>query len=409
MLGWELPPLYAGGIGMVCYEMIKELSNKDIPVTYIMPMGPEGGMNSEYARVIIAENHKLGKKIKSQLISIPTLITAYQSPEEYEKAYSESQLNNSNKKKELYGKNLFNEVDLFAKRVYSIADEFEFDVIHAHDWMTFPAAIGMADKTGKPLVIHVHNTIYDRYLGNASQHEKDIELNGLKRADLIISISEYIKKTLVEKYGINPNKIKVVYNAKNTYMKSEVNKKYMINFKDKKIVLFAGRVTIQKGPEYFIYAAKKVLEYYKNVIFIMAGSGDMLNRMIRLAAELGISKNMLFTGRYNMEQAPALYKSADCFVMPSVSEPFGIVPLEAMSNMAPCIISKQSGCSEVLGHVLKVDFWDINEMANKIISILKYPVLHKQLKEKGKLEVENLTWDKSIDKMINIYDELINK
>lgn len=414
MLGWELPPLYGGGIGMVCYEMIKELSAKGIPVTYLMPMGPDNNFSSPYADVIIAENHFLGKNIKPNIVSIPTLFSAYQSPEEYEKTYEEFLLKGKNKgdrtsRSDLYGKNLFIEVDMFAKRAFNMANQLDFDVIHAHDWMTFPAAIGIADKTGKPLIIHVHNTIYDRYLGNSSKHEKDIEYNGLVRADKIIAISHYVKKMIVDKYGIDPNKINVVHNAKNTYMKNKVRKEYLINIKDKKIVLFTGRITIQKGPEYFVYAAKKVLEKRKDVIFVMAGDGDMLNQMINLAAQLGISKNFIYSGWYNMEQAPALYSSADCFVMPSVSEPFGIVPLEAMANKAPCIISKQSGCAEVLGHVLKVDFWNTDEMANKIISVLSYSSLKHQLSIYGKDEVENLTWNESVDKLLQVYQEEIDK
>lgn len=413
MLGWELPPLYAGGIGMVCYEIIKELSNKGVPITYVMPMGPEEGINSDYAKVVIAENHLFNKKINSKLISVPTLFTAYQSPEEYEKIYEEYLLNGKKKSRhsrsELYGKNLFIEVDLFAKRMYELIDMYDFDVIYAHDWMTIPAAIGIADKTGKPLIIHIHNTIYDRYLGNASKHERDIEYSGLKRTDIVIAISKKIKNTIIEKYGINPNKIRVIHNAKNTYMKNDVKNKYLIKIKDKKIVLFTGRITIQKGPEYFVYAAKKVLEERKDVMFIMAGSGDMLTQMINLVAHLGISKHFIFSGWYNMEQAPSIYKSADCYVMPSVSEPFGIVPLEAMTNGAPTIISKQSGCTEVLSHTLKVDFWDTDEMANKILSVLKYPVLHKQLREKGKEEVQNLTWDVPVNKIIDVFNELTNK
>ncbi len=410
MLGWELPPLYAGGIGMVCYEIIKELSNKDIPITYVMPMGPTGGVDSKYAKVLIAENCIFGKKIKSKLIGVPSFFQAYQSPEEYEKAYEDYLLKGKGKnrgsRKDLYGKNLFIEVDLFAKRMYNLIDHLGFDIIHAHDWMTYPAAIGIADKTGKPLVIHIHNTIYDRYLGNASKHERDIEYRGLNRADKIIAISHYVKNMVVDKYGIDPNKIEVVHNAKNTYMKTSGGN-YSISLRNQKVVLFTGRLTIQKGPEYFLYAAQKVLEKRKDVVFIMAGSGDMFNRMVNLAAQLGISKNVIFTGWYNMEQAPALYRSADCYVMPSVSEPFGIVPLEAMAHGAPTIISKQSGCSEVLGHVLKVDFWDTNEMANKILSVLQYSVLHNQLREKGKWEVENLTWDKAIDKILGIYNGLL--
>lgn len=397
---------------MVCYEMIKELSAKGIPVTYIMPMGPNKNFSSPYANVIIAENHLLGKRIKPNIVNVPAFFSAYQSPEEYEKEYEEFILKgkkkNRSSRSNLYGKNLFIEVDLFAKRLYNMANQFEFDVIHAHDWMTFPAAIGIADRTGKPLVVHVHNTIYDRYLGNASKHERDIEYNGLKRADRIVAISHYVKNMIMDKYGIDPNKIHVVHNAKNTYMTNKVKKEYIINIKDKKIVLFTGRITIQKGPEYFVYAAQKVLEKRKDVIFVMAGDGDMLNRMVNLTAQLGIAKYFVFSGWYNMEQAPSLYSSADCFVMPSVSEPFGIVPLEAMANNAPCIISKQSGCVEVLGHVLKVDFWDTEEMANKILAILSYNKLKHQLSVYGKNEVENLTWDKSVDKLLNAYQDSIN-
>ena len=420
MLGWELPPLYAGGIGMVCWEMIKEFSNQGIPVTYIMPMGPEEGISNDFAKeVIIAENHKIGKAIKigknANIIKVPAGFHAYQSPEEYEKSYDnliENATNSKNKisknkisRSTLYGPNLFAEVDLFAKRLYNMTDDFDFDVIHAHDWMTFPAAIGIADKTGKPLIVHVHNTIYDRYLGNASNIEKDIERNGMIRADRIIAISGYVKDMIVNKYDIDPAKIRIVHNAKNTLMEA-VPDAGPINIKDKKVVLFTGRITVQKGPEYFLYAAKKVLEKRKDVVFVMAGSGDMMSQMIRLTAELDISQNVLFTGRYNPSQGKSLYKRADCYVMPSVSEPFGIVPLEAMAQGAPCIISKQSGCSEVLGHVLKVDFWDTTEMAAKILSVLQYSVLNKQLKKYGLTEVNNLTWDKSIHKLLNVFGEV---
>ena len=410
MLGWELPPLFAGGIGMVCYEMIKELSNKDIPITYVMPLGPSEGMNSDFAKVIIAKNHKLGKQIKTKIIEIPSMFHAYQSPEQYEEEHSKFILekNKTNSGKIiLYGNNLFEEVDIFAKRMYAIVNTLDFDVIHAHDWMTFPAAIGIAKKTGKPLVVHVHNTIFDRYLGNASQIERDIELNGLRCADKIVAISQFIKNRLVNQYGINPNKISIVHNAKNTFMKLAGNAGE-VSIKNKKVVLFTGRVTIQKGPEYFLYAAKKVLEKRKDVVFIMAGSGDMLNRMINLAAQLGISQYFIFTGRYTQSQGKSLYQRADCYVMPSVSEPFGIVPLEAMAEGAPTIISKQSGCSEVLRHALLVDFWDTNEMANKILGVLSYSILKKQLTEKGREEVENLTWDKPMNKLIEVYKEAIN-
>lgn len=408
MLGWELPPLFAGGIGMVCYEMIKELSNKNIPITYIMPLGPSDGMNSDFASVIIARHHELGKKIKSKIIEVPSFFHAYQSPEEYEEEYEEITKNSDNKKFELYGKNLFAEVDLFAKRMYNIVDTLDFDVIHAHDWMTFPAAIGIAKKTNKPLVVHVHNTIFDRYLGNASKIEKDIEIDGLRQADRVVAISDFVKKRLVNEYNINPDKISIVHNAKNTFMGLAANAGE-VDIKNKKVVLFTGRVTIQKGPEYFVYAAKKVLEKRKDVVFILAGSGDMLNRMINLVAQLSISKYFIFTGRYTQSQGKALYKRADCYVMPSVSEPFGIVPLEAMAEGAPTIISKQSGCSEILKNALRVDFWDTDEIANKILGVLNYSVLNNQLKNEGIKEILNLTWDKPMEKLIDIFNQVIKE
>ncbi len=407
MLGWELPPLYVGGIGLVCYELLKEFSNKDIEVTFVMPLGPEEGLSSDYANIIIAEHCVVSKKFKIKKIKIPCLAKPYQSPLEYIDEYKRfSKLFSSRNELNLYGSNLFQEVDLFAKRLYLIADKLDFDIIYAHDWMTFPAAIGVKHKTGKPLIVHVHNTIFDRYLGNASKIERDIEFNGLNQADKVIAISNYVKSRLIDKYRINSSKIVVVHNARNTYFDS-INSYQKFSIGNKKVVLFAGRITIQKGPEYFLYAAKKVLEKRKDVVFVMAGSGDMLSRMIDLSASLGIAKNVLFTGRYNYEQIVSLYARADCFVMPSVSEPFGIVPLEAMANYAPCIISKQSGVSEVVKNVLKVDFWDVDEMANKILSVLSYKTLKKQLSVYGKREVDSLTWDKQVDKIIDVFRSVI--
>lgn len=413
MLGWELPPLQVGGLGMICYELVKELSRRNIPVTYIMPLGPNNA-HSEFARLIVAEKHYLGKHIKSNIISIPGAFMPYQSPEDYEKAYQLRLLKRKNNgkvtKEDLYGPNLPIEIDLYAKRVYNIVSDLDFDIIHAHDWLTYPAAIGIADKIGKPLVVHIHNTIYDRYLGNSSQWERDIEYNGLKRADIVIAVSHYIKKTIVDKYGIDPNKVRVIHHAKNTLI-GNLKDLTPPNFKDKKVVLFTGRVTIQKGVEYLIMAAKKVLEKRKDVIFVILGGGDppYLKRMMNLTAQLGISKNVLFNGRhYSLEEGKALYKIADCYVMPSVSEPFGIVPMEAMKYGTPAIVSKQSGVSEALKTMFKVDFWDTDEMANKILNLLSYHVLHKQMKEQGIIEIENMTWEKPVNQLIDSYNEAIN-
>jgi glycogen synthase len=408
MLGWELPPLYAGGIGMVCYDLLKELSNQNVEVTYIMPFGPDDINSDTRAKIITAET-KL-PVVKATIHKVSTLFTAYDSPQSYEQTATQFSKTYESKpwvKKPLYGKNLFQEVDLFAKRVYELIDDVEFDVVHAHDWMTFPAAIGAADKAKKPLFVHVHNTIYDRYLGNASEHERDIEYNGLVRANKIIAISHYVKNTIVAKYGIDPQKIEVIHNAPNSLLRENTISQKSVDIAHDKVVLFTGRITVQKGPEYFVNCAKKVLEHNPNVTFIMAGTGDLFNRTVDMAASQGIGHKFLFTGFYDMQQAKALYNRADCYIMPSVSEPFGIVPLEAMEHGTPTIISRTSGCSEVLRHALKVDFWDTDRMANLVLSVLKYPVLHQTLSEEGQKEVCAMNWTKPAQQCINLYNQHI--
>jgi glycogen synthase len=406
MLGWELPPLYAGGIGMVCYDLLKELSKQNVDVVYMMPFGPTTISSDTRAKIITAESRL--PSIKATIHKIPTLFTAYDSPASYEKTVTTFEKGYDTKewvKKPLYGKNLFEEVDLFAKRVYELIDDEHFDVIHAHDWMTFPAAIGAADKKQKPLIVHVHNTIFDRYLGNASSHERDIEYAGLIRASKIIAVSQYVKNTIVAQYNIDEAKIEVIHNAPNSLIRQSKSSQKNIEVPGK-MVLFTGRITIQKGPEYFLHCAKKVLEKEPQTTFVMAGSGDMFEKMVQLSAELGIGKNMLFTGFYNMDEAKALYERADCYIMPSVSEPFGIVPFEAMDHRTPTIISKSSGCSEILSHALKVDFWDTHEMANKVISVLRYPPLSKSLAENGRNEVSVLNWEKPATQCIELYERL---
>ncbi|MFT4313203.1 MAG: glycosyltransferase family 4 protein [Candidatus Woesearchaeota archaeon] len=411
MLGWELPPMYAGGIGMVCYDLLKELSQKNVDVTYLMPFGPEEFHNTSNAKVVIAEN-QVPQIQNVHIKKVKTLIHAYHSPQEYEETHStftKSTLKTTQGKarKQLYGPDLFTEVDLFAKRSFELAHNLEYDVVHAHDWMTFPAATALADAQNKPLILHVHNTIFDRYLGNASQHERDIEYNGLCRADTIIVVSNYVKNILITKYNIPATKIEVVHNAPNTLLKQKALSQKKDLRVDEKIVLFTGRITVQKGPEYFVHTAKAVLEHEPKTKFIMAGSGDMFARTVNLAAELGISKHFLFTGFYTMEQAHALYSRANCFVMPSVSEPFGIVPLEAMDYGTPTIVTRTSGCSEVLTHALKSDFWDIRQTANKVVSILRYPALAETLGEHGQQQVRSMNWGQSADKCVSLYQRHI--
>jgi glycosyltransferase involved in cell wall biosynthesis len=410
MLGWEFPPYFAGGAGIVCYELTKEMVKMDdVDMTYVMPFGPEEVLE-QHLRVLIANNFK-GKKIKFK--RIPSLLGAYTSQKEYsqtkrliDQKRAKMGIDNTTS---LYGENLLEEVYNFAERVNTIVDDESFDVVHAHDWTTFPAAIRASEEMKKPLIVHMHITEFDKSGGNgADPHIYSIEKEGMEKADKIIAISEKVKDGLVKNYGIDPAKIEIVYHAK-IDLGPDKNLDFP-KFKDKnKVILYAGRMTLQKGPDYFIEAAKKVTNFYKNVIFIMAGSGDQMNAMIERTAQLGISDKFLFHGFYTRDEANQFFNLADVFVMPSVSEPFGLVPFEAMGKNTPTIISKQSGASEILSNVLKVDFWDTDRMADQIVSVLRHKELSGTMKKEGKSEVEKLTWDKPARRCVDIYKDLIGK
>ncbi|MCK5175261.1 MAG: glycosyltransferase family 4 protein, partial [Planctomycetes bacterium] len=284
----------------------------------------------------------------------------------------------------------------------------DFDVIHAHDWMTYPAGIAVAAVMGKPLIVHVHSTEFDRSGEHVNQMVYDIERQGFHAADKIIAVSHFTRNIIISRYGVSGEKIEVVYNG----VDRSGNGNHNFNTKagiasDEKIVLFLGRITMQKGPEYFLMAAKKVLEEVDNVKFVMAGSGDMMHRTIEMAAGMGIGQKVLFTGFLHGEDVQKVYEMADLYVMPSVSEPFGIAPLEALNHDVPVLISKQSGVAEVLTHVLKVDFWDVTEMANKIIAVLKYPPLQMTLREHGNFEVRKLRWVDAAHKCAKVYGDIM--
>lgn len=293
----------------------------------------------------------------------------------------------------------------YARLVVAITRAERFDVIHAHDWMTFPAGIALATVSGKPLVVHVHSTEFDRSGDNINQRVYDIERRGMHAAMRAVCVSNLTQSICVRRYGVDPKKTDVVYNGiENDDVQPHAGD--IIASKDK-IVLFLGRITMQKGPEYFIHSAKRVLEKVQDVKFVVAGSGDMAVRMIEEAAHLGIGHKVLFTGFLRGKDVDRVFRMADVYVMPSVSEPFGIAPLEAMRNDVPVIISKQSGVSEVLTHALKVDFWDIDEMANKIVAVLRHPPLGQTLAEHGAFELRKLTWDGAAQKCVESYAKAI--
>jgi glycosyltransferase involved in cell wall biosynthesis len=293
----------------------------------------------------------------------------------------------------------------YARLVVAVARHERFDIIHAHDWMTYPAGLALAQVSGKPLVVHVHSTEFDRSGDNIDQRLYDIERRGMHGAIRVICVSEYTRNICVRRYGVDPRRLDVVYNGVDSEA-AQPREGDRIERTDR-IVLYLGRITMQKGPEYFIRAAKRVLEKVPNAKFVVAGSGDMTTRMIEEAAYHGIGHRVLFTGFLRGKDVDRIFRLADVYVMPSVSEPFGIAPLEAMRNDVPVIISKQSGVSEVLTHALKVDFWDIDEMANKIVAVLRHPPLGQTLREHGSFELRKLTWDGAATKCVQTYSAAI--
>jgi glycosyltransferase involved in cell wall biosynthesis len=411
MLGWEFPPFFAGGVGMVCYELTKALSKREVGVTYVMPFGPEQ-VNGDYVKLVVASRLRKYKNINIKTIS--TTLQAYTNEAHYDERMNALQQAHvisdeaPDSTKALYGATLFEEIHKYALRVRAFAALEDFDLIHAHDWTTFPAAVAAKHVSGKPLIVHVHITQFDMVGGdgNINQMCYDIERYGMHNADTVICVSEYIKQRCMTQYGVPESKIRVLHNAATEMDNSIQPQNIRIKEKDK-IVLFAGRVTLQKGPDYFVRAARLVLDKDPNVKFVLAGSGDMLGRMIELSANLGMADKFIFTGFYNRDQAEKLFAMADCFVMPSVSEPFGIVPLEAMQKNTPVIVSRQSGVSEVLRNALKVDFWDVTDMASKILAVLQYRELSDHLTEHGAYEVQAMTWDKYAERLEQVYGELI--
>jgi len=305
---------------------------------------------------------------------------------------------------EHYNGDLMGQIHRYARLAIELSEAEDFDVIHAHDWMTFPAGMAVAAASGKPLVVHVHSTEFDRAGTNVNQRVYDIERSGMHAAARVVCVSHLTKNIVVHRYGIKPKKISVVYNA--VELTPKQSSQLAPIRPDEKIVLFLGRITMQKGPEYFLQAAKKVVQKYTNVRFVIAGSGDMVRKCIQLAADLKLGKYVTFTGFLRGQDVDKIFKLANLYVMPSVSEPFGIAPLEALSHNVPVIISKQSGVSEVLTHVLKVDFWDTDEMANKILAVLRHEPLQRTLSQQGQFELQKLSWRDSAEQLKEIYTKL---
>ncbi len=401
MFGWEFPPHSSGGLGTACAGLTKGLSNHGVDVTFVIPSS-KIDVQSSHVNLIVADRTKAKQSISVTFVD--SLLSPYMNIKDYVGKLELITDSLPPGAGSVYGKDLFQEVYRLSEKAKIIALSDNFDIIHCHDWMTYPSGIKAKKVLGKPLVVHIHATEFDRTGGNPNQVIYNMEREGFNEADKILAVSNFTKQKVVDHYGIDPDKVEVVHNAVefNGY---KGRKNSGINALDK-VVLFLGRLTMQKGPEYFLYAAKRVLEHDPNVTFVVAGTGDMEQFMINKSCELGISDKVRFTGFLSGDDIDRAYSMADLYVMPSISEPFGITPLESLRNGTPVLISKQSGVSEVLDHCLKVDFWDIDQMANKILGVLNWQELHTELKENGKHEVMQFSWDDPASKCMEVYHEL---
>lgn len=425
MFGWEFPPHIAGGLGTACYGIVKGLSHCGVSTMFVMPSA-SGDEDQSAAQIInasdvpvqITDTMNVDDFLdKVQYVHIGTNMVPYLDPAEFHTLVEEDRrrqvrdfsvhYGHTYKFSGKYGSNLMEEVARYAMVGGTIAmtHKDEFDVIHAHDWLTYMAGIAAKRLSGKPLVVHVHATSFDRSSdNNIDTRVYDIEKRGMEAADKVITVSDLTRNIVITKYGIDPSKVVTVHNAVDFSGRSNVNVERGV--KDK-VVTFLGRITFQKGPEYFIEAAAKVLKRCDNVRFVMAGSGDMMNRSIRQVARLGISDRFHFTGFLRGKEVQEMFALSDVYVMPSVSEPFGISPLEAMRTGVPSVISKQSGAAEVLKYAFKVDFWDVDAMADEIYALLKYPALANFASKYGFDEVNTLKWNNAAVKIKNVYESVI--
>jgi len=433
MFGWEFPPHISGGLGTACYGMTRGLAYNQVDVIFVVPKS-YGDEDQSSVKLIGASQVPIKRRTYSFTKGIPgtqeqaneshpyemtyievgSHLIPYLSPEEFQKQTHEHLRSNTLTINDIdlgteasssissevvgtldfsgkYGSDLMQEVSNYALVSSEIAHEQNFDIIHAHDWLTYPAGIAAKRISGKPLVVHVHATEFDRSGENYNTVVYDIEKSGMEEADLVITVSNLTRNIVISRYGINPDKVVTVYNA--VEPGNDDSHGQYVKSVDEKVVTFLGRITYQKGPEYFMEAAHKVLKSTANVRFVMAGSGDLLRKMIRYAARLGITEKFHFTDFLKGQDVDHMFAISDVYVMPSVSEPFGISPLEAMRSNVPVIISKQSGVSEVLKHAIKIDFWDVDAMADAIYGLVTYEALPLMFRRYGREEVNNLKWE----------------
>ena len=413
MFGWEFPPLMSGGLGTACFGMTRALAGLGHRIAFVLPQAGEKD-EAPFLELVSAaavpssdagpedEETEILRRLKRR--AVPALLSPYLSAQGYRDLFLSGRGRFS--EAAVYGPDLIAEVSRYGRAAGAIARRLAFDIIHAHDWMTVPAALLARRISGKPLILHIHSLEYDRSGESVNREIVEIEREGLSKADRVIAVSHRTKRMIAERYGIPPEKISVVHNA---VSQAEAQRIYRAERKDdRKTVLFLGRITFQKWPDYFVEAAARVLEVLPDVAFVMAGAGNMMGQMIERVGELGIGKSFHFTGFLQGEEIERIFSLSDLYVMPSVSEPFGISPLEAMLYDVPVIISRQSGVAEVLRHALKVDFWDVRELSAKIIAVLKHPALAGEMAQKAREELRKIRWETAADKITAIYREALS-
>lgn len=412
MFGWEFPPHILGGLGTASYGLTKGMAmQSDMEITFVIPK-PHGDEDQSFLKIIGACNVPVVWK-ENDWNHVNYRIGSKMNPDEYfqlrngikydyNRIYTNDLgcINFSGR----YPNNLIEEISNYEAVASVLAHQLDFDIIHSHDWLTYPAGVFAKQISGKPLVIHVHATDFDRSRGQVNPIVYGIEKRGMDMANHIMTVSDLTRKIVIEKYHQDPRKVTTVHNAVEPLPNVGLFTKTP---RRDKVVTFLGRITMQKGPEYFVEAAYRVLQKTDGVRFVMAGNGDMMNAMIDLIAKRGIADRFHFTGFLKGRQVHELLAESDVYIMPSVSEPFGISPLEAMQVGTPSIISKQSGCAEILTHAIKTDYWDIDAMADAIYAIVKNPAMYKSLRELGIEEVNNIRWYDAGLKVRKIYESVM--
>lgn len=422
MFGWEFPPHITGGLGTACFGLTKGLLMNGVEVLFVVPKA-YGDESQEAVRLLNASDVVVNMHdtdyqdfwSRITYMEIGSNLIPYVGPEEFENIVNENLKDRTEILSPVfaerfefsgkYGKDLMAEVSRYALVGSSIAANQTFDIIHAHDWLTYPAGIAAKYISGKPLVVHMHATEFDRSGENINVNVYEIERKGMEEADRVITVSNLTRNIVIERYGIDPDKVITVHNAVEPTDRSEFTS--LQKHVNEKVVTFLGRVTFQKGPEYFVEAARKILDKDPDVRFVMAGTGDLLEKMIQRVAKLHMATKFHFTGFLKGVDVDRMFALSDVYVMPSVSEPFGISPLEAMRSNVPVVISKQSGVAEILNHALKVDFWDIDALADAIYGLLHYQSLSSMFAKFGEEEVNDLIWDNAANHVLDVYKQVV--